>query len=138
LTTVGYPLQSLPLISTLKTLTWHLIGPHEVPIRSEDRRALLESLDILEDVGSFGAELGEDDRVLSRSCSAIVELAEIAFAYRFTRAVKKASRALGKIRKTCLDYEPTFRAKRRRIAEQKHRLGLVDRYARRVQELNRH
>ena len=86
-------------------LFMHLVGPDKVKIRQDDIKLFFKSLDTLESAGSFAAEFTENERALSRICSAFYDLAEIASWYRIKNAYRKIKHHLRKIGKDCLDYE---------------------------------
>lgn len=99
---------SLPLIEAIRGVFLHLIGPEDVKIDADDKKLLLESLNELETIGSYGASISDDkeSRVLREVCSTIYELAEISSWYKFSDFLTKSRRELNKIRKHCFEYEP--------------------------------
>jgi hypothetical protein len=116
---------ALPLLEAIKGLFLHLVGPKEVKIYSDDKKLLLESLDIIETIGGYGGSISDDTRLLTKSCKAIYELAEVSSWYKFSNFVIKALKVLNKIKKDCFDYEP---AKKLRNKEKliKERIKIVN------------
>ena len=95
-----------PLLEAISSLFLHLAGPKDVKIDSEDKKLLLRSLDVLEVVGGFEAELSDTMSLLRKTCKKIYELAEIASWYKFDKFLNKSKRVLKSIKKDCLEYKP--------------------------------
>lgn len=122
---------ALPLIDAIGGLFLHLVGPEDVKMYPNDKKLLLESMDIFEIIGRYGAIKSEDVEVLKKTCQKIYELAEISSWYKFIEFKNKALKTLKKIRKKCLAFGTSEKAKKS-IAE---RLRDVDETIRKVSKL---
>jgi hypothetical protein len=85
---------SLPLAAALSNLHLHLVGPHEVKMRREDKRALMETMDVLDTLGFFGVLLNTNEHLVRETCKGIRELAEIASWYRLKKVIHRAKDVL--------------------------------------------
>jgi len=101
---------ALPLVDAVRGLFLHLVGPEDVKIRADDKKILLESLEIYEILGGYGAEILDDTKLLIKVCKAVYELAEISSWYKFSDFLKKSVRVLNRIKRDCSKYEPAKRA----------------------------
>lgn len=95
----------IPLIEAISGLFLHLVGPKDVKIYSDDKKLLLKSLDVLETIGGFEAELSGSTNVLKKTCNKIYELSEIASWYKFKNFLSKSRRVLNSIKRDCSNYE---------------------------------
>jgi len=110
----------IPLIGAISGLFLHLVGPEHVKIYSDDKKLLLQSLDVLKTVGSFEADLSDNTNVLKRVCKKVYELAETASWYKFNKFLDKAERTLDSIKKDCFSYKSTSKSKKKKqIFEEK-------------------
>ncbi len=100
----------IPLIEAISGLFLHLVGPKYVKIYSDDKKLLLQSLDVLKTVGSFEADLSDNINVLKRVCKKIYELAEVASWYKFDKFIDKTKLTLNSIKKDCFSYKSTSRS----------------------------
>lgn len=115
------------IISTVKEVNSHLVGPQNVPLDAEDRWVLLESFELLETLGSYSVMSDPAPRgILERVCNAFEELAEIASWYRFEKATDRAIKLLRKLRNTCVEEQRMSGGRLQR------RLELVDRCLRTI------
>lgn len=105
---------ALPLVNAIRGLFLHLVGPEDIKIYPDDKKLLLQSLDIFETIGGYGAEISDDTKVLTKTCKTIYELAEISSWYKFSDFLKKSMRVLNKIKKDCSKYEPMQKKKSKR------------------------
>lgn len=126
LQSAGAPHLVLPLIQAVLDLHPHLIGPHEVEIRTEDKHALMKSLDVLETVASYGASLEDRDTVLRSACKAMAELGEISSWYKFKSFLEGAKSRLKRVRAAGGRYDKRGLSERRKGEEIKKRQRLVD------------
>jgi len=116
---------ALPLIDSIRGLFLHLVGPEDVKIYSDDKKLLMQSLDIFETIGGYGAEINDDTKVLNKSCKTIYELAEVSSWYKFLDFLNKSIKVLHKIKKNCLKYEPSQK-KRNKVLLIKERVKIVE------------
>ncbi len=125
---VGDTYISLPLIDAIRGLFLHLVGPEDVKIYSDDRQLLLKSLDELETIGSYGAELSDDEKskVLKKTCDTIYELAEVCSWYKFSDFLNKVKKVLNRLKKDCSRYELVKRDKIKQERLIKKRVKIID------------
>src|SRR5262249_25178688 len=112
---------SLPLVSALPDLHLHLVGPDKVKMHRADERALMESAEILEILGSYGIWLARDDRLVREACRVLGELAEIASWYGYKRFI---ARAKGILKKLLKEYDGLSQEEKR-LPYSKKKLKLV-------------
>jgi len=108
---------ALILADAVRDISIHLIGPKEVRMNNEDKKLLLESLNVLSTVGEFNGEFSNTDKVIKKVCKNIYELSEIASWYKIKEFRAKAINTLNKIRKACLKSGYKMRKKKIKIID---------------------
>jgi hypothetical protein len=112
------------LCASILNLFLHLVGPEEVPIRSEDKKLFAKSLDVLKTLGEFAAEFNNKS-VLKKVCDTIYEFGEIATWYNLKKEKREIYEILNKMKKYALDFEDKKRTKTV-INEREERKKIID------------
>jgi hypothetical protein len=134
---IGDEYISLPLIDSIRGLFLHLIGPEDVKVDSDDKKFLLKSLDLLETIGSYDAEISDDIKLklLRKVCDTIYELAEISSWYKFSDFLTKSKKILETIKKDCLKYEPISKNNKKKAKLIKSKVMIVENIIESVKKL---
>lgn len=131
----GQQYLSMLILPAIGDLHIHLIGPKDVPISKEDKKALLKSLDILETIGSYAASITDNEIVLKKTLSVIAELAGLSSLYKFKDPASKSVKILNQIRKDVFDYDHP-KLKEKEIEKKKQiRIGMVEDTLREIKKL---